>query len=253
MIKKNIKLYLCIFLLTFYLLVNIIAGTTDPSVSDTKYIEYGSKFNYVVELSCVSDTNKIYHGSAVVIKENIALTAAHIVKDCKLHKLKIKDKIYEINKVIVNENFSSNPHKGDIAICFIESPIKLDFYPELYTDSDELDKACSIAGYGLTGTFITGAEKFDSKIRAGSNIIDNIYGDLLVCSVSKEDERKTSLEFLTSVGDSGGGLFIGNKLAGINSCVFSRKDDKSNSSFNKESGHTRISKYREWILKEIEK
>lgn len=246
------KFYLCIFLSLFCVANIANAGTIDPSVVDSKYVEYGSKFDYIGELCGIYTNNTIFCGSAVVIKENTVLTAAHVVKDYKSCHVKIKDKTYEINKVIPHEDFDKKIYGlGDIAICFVKDPIKLDFYPDLYSDEDELDKVCSIAGCGLTGTFLTGSNKSDSKKRAGSNVIDNIYGDLLICSVTKEDKRKTSLEILIASGDSGGGLFIGDKLAGINSCILANRNDKSISSYDKESGHTRISKYREWILREI--
>jgi hypothetical protein len=63
---------------------------------------------------------------------------------------------------------------------------------------------------------------------------------------------KTELEFLIASGDSGGGLFIDNKLAGINSCVMA-VDKKPDSTYNDESGHTRISKFIGWIKENIEK
>jgi secreted trypsin-like serine protease len=69
----------------------------------------------------------------------------------------------------------------------------------------------------------------------------------LICSIS--GGKKTELEFLIASGDSGGGLFLDGKLAGINSFV-SAEDGKTNSSYGDESGHTRISLYREWIERE---
>lgn len=242
------KFYLCIFLSLSYAINIVSAGTIDPSVPDSKYVDYGSKFDCVGQLCGVYNNGTFFCGSAVVIKENIVLTAAHVVKDYKACHIKIKDKNYDVVKVISYSDFTNKlGDGGDIAICFVKEPIKLDFYPELYSESNELDKVCSIAGCGLTGTFITGAKKSDSKKRAGSNVIDNIYDDLLICSVSKNDKRKTALEFLIGSGDSGGGLFIGNKLAGINSCVLA-DDKKPDSGYSDESGHTRISKYRKWIL-----
>jgi len=71
---------------------------------------------------------------------------------------------------------------------------------------------------------------------------------LLVCSL--KGGKKTALEFLIANGDSGGGLFIDKKLAGINSCVMA--DDKSlNSNYNDWSGHTRVSLHKPWIDKMI--
>jgi hypothetical protein len=85
----------------------------------------------------------------------------------------------------------------------------------------------------------------DGKKRGGSNIIDKIDRELLVCTPSRA-YNKTELEFLIGSGDSGGGLFIDGKLAGINSCVMAT-DGKPNSTYSDESGHTRISKYINWI------
>ena len=56
---------------------------------------------------------------------------------------------------------------------------------------------------------------------------------------------------MISHGDSGGGLFIDNKLAGINSLVMS-SDGKPDSSWTDESGHTRVSKFVSWIDKIIQ-
>jgi hypothetical protein len=110
-------------------------------------------------------------------------------------------------------------------------------------NEDELDKICSISGYGSTGTGITGAVKYDDKKRAGSNKIMEVTDHLLKCDMSRQNP--TSLEFLIAHGDSGGGLFIDKKLAGINSFVAS--DDKPDSSFGDESCHTRVCKYKIWL------
>ena len=47
-------------------------------------------------------------------------------------------------------------------------------------------------------------------------------------------------------GDSGGGLFLDGKLAGINSFVMAA-DGKTNSDYGDECAHTRISTYKKWI------
>ena len=65
-----------------------------------------------------------------------------------------------------------------------------------------------------------------------------------VCSHGAKD--CTNLEFLICNGDSGGGLFIDGKLAGINSCVVAT-DGNANSDYGDETYHTRISELQEWI------
>lgn len=223
----------------------VFAGTIDPSVSDEKYIEYGKSFNYVVSLCGKSIDNKNYCASAVVIKPKFILTAAHVVEGVISGMIVVDDKKYNIEYFIYPKKYD-NKQFGlyDIAIGKLSEPVELNFYPPLYTDNDEVGKVCCIAGFGLTGNFNTGAIKSDDKRRAGSNVIDSIQKDLLLCSPSRT-RLKTSLEFLIAGGDSGGGLFIDGKLAGINSCVIA--DEAPKSDYLTESGHTRVSKYIDWI------
>lgn len=221
------------------------SGTIDPSTPDEKYISYGQDFHCVFKVSGSCKDGKMYSGSSVAIGENWLLTAAHVVKESRLCVAYKGDKAYLVDEIICHKDY--DPTKfgtPDIAILHTEKAIELDFFPPLYEDEDEVDQLCSIAGYGTHGNFITGANKFDENIRAGSNMIDKIENEYIVCTPSRTN--RTALEFIISTGDSGGGLFIGNRLAGINSCVLS-KQGKPDSSYGNESCHTRISKLTPWI------
>jgi hypothetical protein len=231
------------FIVTF-----IYAGTIDPNVPDERYVEYGSKFKYIGSLCGVYKDGKYFCGSAVAIDDFNIITAAHVVNGAKNCIFKLDKKVYWIEKIIIHKDFEDgNFGFADIAIGHAEKSIGLDFYPPLYEDSDEKSKVCCMAGYGFTGTFISGATIYDNKKRGGSNIIDRTEKDILICSPSKSsDKTYTSLEFLTAYGDSGGGLFIDGKLAGIHSCIIAKKN-KPTSKYDEESGHTRISKFIDWI------
>ena len=236
----------------FFLMITklCLSGTIDPNTPDTKYIEYGNKFTYVGKLCGIGSDNKYYCASAVAINDRFILTAAHVVKNAKSCTININDKTINVVNIECQIEFEEdNFGYNDIAIGYCEEEIGLDFYPDLYEDNNEEGKLCSMSGYGLTGTFTTGSIKSDNHRRAGSNIIDNIQNDLLICSPSGPG-KKTSLEFIIASGDSGGGLFIDNKLAGINSCVMAT-DKKPNSSYGDEGGHTRISKFIPWIKGKI--
>ena len=63
---------------------------------------------------------------------------------------------------------------------------------------------------------------------------------------------KFPLEFMIAPGDSGGGMFIGNKLAGINSFLMAA-DKKPDGTYGDEAAFTRISLYVDWIAEQIEK
>jgi hypothetical protein len=239
-----------IYFVLFYLILinNSIAGTRDKQVEDNKHTEYGQQFIHTGELTGLFDQGKMFHASAVAIDDYHILTAAHVVKNCDMCIFKLKNKEYCITNIIYHKNFDDDSFGvADIAIGYSEKSFDLPFYPELYTENNEIGLCCSIVGFGFTGTFDTGAKTMDGKKRAGSNYIEDIYSDLLICSASRIGQKnRTSLEFLIASGDSGGPLYIGGKLAGINSCVLST-DKNSDSSYGDESGHTRISKFIDWI------
>lgn len=226
------------------------AGTIDPRVNDSKYVSYGSKFNFVAKLCGRSKDSTKFCGSAVAIHPNWVLTAAHVVEDIDSCEVVFDKDKFCISRVILSSRFKRDKTGyGDIALGYSEKEFGLDFYPALYTKKDEENKVCSISGFGLTGTFSTGATKSDDIRRSGSNIVDYIHNELLICNASTP-QKATELEFLIASGDSGGGLFIDGKLAGINSCVLA-VDKKPDSSFSDESGHTRVSVYFDWIMDNI--
>lgn len=235
------------FILFLLLIGSTLAGTVDPGTPDNRYIEYASKFSSLGKVTGNNEKGYEYFASGVAIDAHHILTAAHVVKDCGTCFFIINDQKYVVHTIVYSKNYNDNKFgTGDIAMGYIKEDLNLDKYPELYSDNDELGKRCDISGFGITGTFETGPNQTgDAKQRAGTNQIDYIENELLVCSPTK-GKTKTVLEFLIASGDSGGGLFIDNKLAGINSCVFVSKGSP-NSKYGTESGHTRISKYIEWI------
>lgn len=234
------------------------AGTIDGTKSDKQYLDYGAKHECVVQLYGIyhrDDKDVIFNASAVVFKPSWILTAAHIVQEAKDCAIVLNDKKIPISHVAFHKSYHENVFaKYDIAIGRLETPTNLDFYPELYSKDDEVGKVCSISGFGVTGPYqiATNKRQSDGKKRAGTNTIAGIQNHLLICNLK---DTKTALEFLICHGDSGGGLFIDKKLAGINSCIFT--DDKVlDANISDESGHTRVSLFIDWInmaMEEIEK
>lgn len=235
--------------------ISSFAGTIDPRVPDQRYRDYGKNFKNVVKIKgvcgCGKGSRHEFYGSAVIISPNWALTAAHVVKDGSEVELIINEKKEDYSfsvKTIIHEDFDDkNLGYNDIAICYSEKDFELDFYPELYSEEDEEGKIVSMAGYGITGSFLTGSNTSDNYRRAGSNRIVRSERNVLVCNLI---DQRTELEFLIASGDSGGGLFIGNKLAGIHTFVMA-DDGKPDSSYRDESAHTRISLYFDWITKKM--
>lgn len=235
-------IYLVVLCSTIY------AGTIDPNTPDSKYVEYGSQFECVAVIDGVYKDNTLYEGSAVILDDYNFLTAAHVVNDYRKCTVTLKNKKFNINKILSHPDFKEDfVGYADIAIGHSDEKFGLEYYPTLYEDANEVGKICSISGYGFTGNFNIGAKIYDGKKRAGSNTIDKIDRDLLVCSPSyRHHDDYTQLEFLIASGDSGGPLFIDQKIAGIHSLVMTAKK-KTESKYNEESGHTRISKFIKWI------
>lgn len=225
----------------------LIAGTIDPRHEDSKYTDLGKEYISVGLFSGIYEDGSYFEASAIAINDNTILTAAHIVKGAVVCKIKINDEEYIIKDIRYHHEFQEDFGNGDIAIGFSNEKFLLPKYPELYSDENEKDKLCVISGYGMTGSLKTGSTKSDNKKRAGYNKIDEVQDKILLCVASDD----LDMEFLISHGDSGGGLFIGGRLAGINSCVMAT-DGKPNSSYSDESVHTRISKYIPWIKERID-
>jgi len=232
-----------------------ISGTRDPNTPDSKHLAYGEKHQCVVQVKGKMQVNNTKgeeievtaSGSGVIIAKRYVLTAAHVVQNTEDPYIILNKKKIQIEWVVIPKAFKlEETDKYDIALCRLKEDAIIDFYPELYEKDDELGKLCSLAGWGMHGTWATGTIYDDDKRRAGSNYVDPImFCGMMVCSV-QGTKKQTSLEYLIGHGDSGGGLFINKKLAGIHSCIYTG-DGKLDSSYKDYSAHTRVSIHKEWI------
>ena len=229
------------------------AGTRDPDTPDESYIEFGKKFLCVQKIKAKTPEGLVQGGSVVIIGPNWALTAAHVISGTESQViLKCNGEEFDVSRTFIHPGF--DPAKvgfHDIAICRTEKDFGLDFYVPLHRGTDEIGKSVTISGHGLSGTFSTGAIISDGLRRAGRNKIDSAEMAVLVSTPSRRGDDDLPLEFCISLGDSGGGMFIGNELAGINSFL-AAVGRRPNSVYGDEAAHTRISLYVDWINAQIE-
>lgn len=260
MLLAKIKLLWIIMIFVIIIANTIIsyAGTIRHDVDDSKYLNHASKYKNVVRIygniKNPKEQKLEISASAVLIKPRWILTAAHVVTCSKEQYIVIDaDKKYNLDLVIIHKDFNQNIPVSmyDIAIGRLSSDVEeIDQFPLLYSDTKEEKRTCTISGYGMYGTGLTGAKTFDSQKRAGTNKIIFVNEHLLMCDMTKDKKSQTILEFLPAHGDSGGGLFIDGKLAGINSFVTST-DKNPDSNYGDESAHTRISTFKPWIIETI--
>lgn len=233
-----------------------LAGTIDPSTPDAKYVEFGKQFPCVARITNIIDCKnckKIHEqqASAVIIKPHWALTAAHVINESKHDVIYAGEKQHPVVYKVRHKDYDEDKiGLHDIALCYVEEDFGLKFYVPLYSKSDEVGHAVTIAGWGSTGTFLTGATESDNKRRAGHNKLADSFLSVVSCTARKTG--RFPLEFMIAPGDSGGGMFIGDELAGINSFL-AHDDGKSDGTYGDDSVFTRVSLYRDWVESEIQR
>lgn len=224
-----------------FLALLLACGTTDDGILDSTYLKYAEGFApYTAPLEVVDPQGIVSHATATIIADRWALTAAHVVDDVKTATVRKN----RVTRVFVNrDHFDRVFGTGDIALLQCADDFGLSYYPRL-SDGDEAEgDVVSVAGYGSSGPMSVGFSAYDGRLRAGTNRIERFERALIVCHTRR---RSSPMEYCIAPGDSGGPLFCKGRLAGINSITM-RDRPPLRSSEGEESGHTRVSLYREWI------
>lgn len=223
----------------------LVAATTDDRVPDQRYLDYASGFADYTPLLRATCGKSNCQATAVCISDHWALTAAHVLEDAGTTTLRIGERVWTVDRTVVHPDFfDAKPGRGDIALLHVSEPFGLEFYPPLSEGDEVAGDIVSIAGYGLTGRLSSGHSSSDGKLRAGTNHIDRLDDTVIVCTASP---GVSALEVCTAPGDSGGPLFCRGRLAGIHSITMADGKQAPRSRSGDESGHVRVSAYRQWI------
>lgn len=232
-----------------------LAGTTDDSVPDAKYLERGQAYAPFVRRIYVSSPDTPRGGrpseaTAVVIAPRWALTAAHVVDTAAMADVAGN----RVLCVFLHPRFEAEltGHHYDIAALWCAEEFGLDYYPPYASQHAKPGDLVTVAGYGSTGRISTGHTRYDALLRAGTQRIDRIEGSRMVCVISRGG---SPMEYGIAPGDSGGPVYLGSgptaTLVGINSTV---QRGKSNSESlpasareGNESRHTNVSLVDEWL------
>lgn len=256
-----------ILILILSLPLVVSAGTIRHDRAQALYLDTAALPNY----DCVGRIDGVtssysFLASGTLIAENWVLTAGHVVGDATSLTFRIGGSTYLGDSWVAHPRWNGDLLGGyDIGLLKLSSAVAGVTPAVRYSGSDELDAVGTSAGYGLTGTGLTGATTFDGQKRAGNNVVDSLYGaNLRKARILLSDfdnpldpfdsvygsSSPLDLEYLIAPGDSGGGLFVdtdsGLQLAGVHSFIGSF-DGNTNADYGDVSGDTRVSMFNKWI------
>lgn len=221
------------------------AGTTDDSVPDARYIEYAQAFApYTARFRGRDEQGRLNEATATLIGPRWAITAAHVASGVTGITLTSGTTARPVDRVVIHPDWTDEKHGWhDLALLHCVEPLVLGHYPTLSEGDEKPGQVVSIVGFGLHGKLSEGHSASDGKLRAGTQTIERFERTVIVCHAQC---GTSTLEFCISPGDSGGPLFAGGKLAGVNSFTMAPRGPLK-SKAGEETAHTRVSLYREWI------
>jgi len=204
-------------------------GSLHHKFKDNDYIAYAENMPIV---KIIADDKFC---SGVPVSESAILTIKHAIEYQNNIQIFYNDLLLGIRNITYHK-------KEDLAIINLKDLINCNDIA-YYEDVPLIGKVCSIGGYGVKHE--NGKRNnLDLVKRGGQNQIIWETDSYFECCM--DDMNSVDLEFIPTIGDSGGPVFIDNKLVGLNKYVKST-DGLADSSYGDISGHIKLRKYVSWI------
>jgi hypothetical protein len=232
---RRFVIIFCIF--CFVSSINAYGIVRNHKNPDEDYINLGSNFNNIVRI----ETENSF-GSGIILNDNTIITSAHNLKFKK--NIKIIDQYKEIRP----QNIIYHKNKDIVILKTLEN-LNVNKVIQFYNGNYK-NETFIIVGYGYTGTGQTGAVLRDFKKRAGNIVCNEQNGDFCECLFKDYDGLET--EACAAKGDSGGGVFFEENLAGIITYVTGKGGDGvADSSYGDKTAFIPINTIEEWILENL--
>jgi hypothetical protein len=203
-------------------------------VPDARYRELGAKFkDTVVTFPWVRETGEVWpaSGTGTLVAPQWVLTAGHVGVRFKAGHPENPDRSpdyatiagrnYEIEQVFLHPDSEKGITRpgADVALIKLAAPVKEGKPACLYGARNEAGQLATIAGFGMTGTHLTGATARDFTLRAATTrlaerqvpswaIYDRVGETLATTFRLPSDPDVTPLEGTIGGGDSGGPAFL---------------------------------------------